>query len=1113
MSENKNYVVYHCHSDLSNLTAGTKADSTTSFIKYLDRAKELGMTAISISEHGNLAHHFKKKMEAEKRGLKYIHGMEAYITENVDRNGEMFRDNYHFGLYAKNFEGYKELNKLSSQSFLGRNRDKQPDDGHFYYNPRISMEELKNTSDNIIITTACLGSPLWKMYQKANMLVKSSAEDAIKELYKVKLQEMIDFLTENKHRVFLEIQYHEHPEQLEYNMFLFNLSHDTGIPLIAGTDTHSIDEDHAKTRLKLLQAKGASYGEEDSFDLTFKSYDEIVDMFDKQGLLPKSVYLEAIENTNVFASMIETYTLDNSPKYPRLTDNPIEKFKEAINEGWIKRGVHLQSEEQQKIAKERIAEEFKTYEKLDAVDYMLLQKSITDWCHEEDITTGYGRGSVTGSYIAYLLGVTEMDSIKHNLFFFRFLNPHRQTLADIDTDIDSRKRHLAIKHVSEIEGIYFSEIITFNTSKVKNSIKEMGRALNMPLDLVKDLANECDEFVQNLKNNDEAKFKQYEDNYLSLMTGLKDKFPELHFYASMLEGTVVSLGTHPSGYLVSPIPLDENVGTLYSKTSKYPISQINMKELEELNYLKLDLLGLDNMGIIHDACKYAGIEELVPDNIDVNDMEVWNSMQEDTLGVFQMESNSANAYLKTLFAPEILDKLKESNPDIEMMNLLSMANGAIRPSGASYRDNLSNGIANDNGHPALNDFLSDTAGYLIYQEQIMQFLVQFCNFTESESDTVRRGLAKKIGTEQYLPQIRDGFVGFMKEHWNETEEHSLEMLESFLKVIEDASSYGFSINHSQAYSYIGYACAWLKVHYPIHFITAILNMNSGKSKDLDNTPKIMDYARKLDIKVKSIRFGLSHGEYSFNLEENAIYKGIASIKFLNYKIVDQLNAIYNPDRKEKFFVDLCYKMATRTNIQSNQMDILLKLDYFKDYGRKEVLGVIYNEFAKGKDRFGKNLKEGTQAVRMRRLRMLEKYIKSNEKKIPKTAFSEQIKFELDMLGYAITVFPEVSYDYFYVMDINVRYTPVLILYRMADGVIMKAKVKKKTFYIDVEGEDGYIQNQESIYAEDIIEVLSVNSEFGWKHIGNGEFERNKNKIEDYLTEYKIVRPSILRKSV
>ena len=317
MSENKNYVVYHCHSDLSNLTAGTQADSTTPFIKYLDRAKELGMTAISISEHGNLAHHFKKKMEAEKRGLKYIHGMEAYITDNVDRNGKMERDNYHFGLYAKNFEGYKELNKLSSQSFLGRNREKQPDDGHFYYNPRISLDELKNTSDNIIMTTACLGSPLWQMYKKANMPVKNSEEDAIKELYKHKLQDMIDFLTANKHRAFLEIQYHQHSEQVEYNQFLLNVHFETGIPLIAGTDTHSINEEYAKARLKLLQAKGESYGEEDDFDLTFKTYDEVVDMFDKQGVFLKKTYLEAIDNTNKLADMIEPYTLDG----PRTTGN------------------------------------------------------------------------------------------------------------------------------------------------------------------------------------------------------------------------------------------------------------------------------------------------------------------------------------------------------------------------------------------------------------------------------------------------------------------------------------------------------------------------------------------------------------------------------------------------------------------------------------------------------------------------------------------------------------------------------------------------------------------------------------------------------------------------
>ena len=191
------------------------------------------------------------------------------------------------------------------------------------------------------------------------------------------------------------------------------------IPLIAGSDCHSLNKEHAYARNLFLKSKGANYGDEDQFDLTFKSYSEFVQMFEKQDALPRNVYLEAIHNTNVMADMVEEFTLDKTPKYPRMYDKPIEIFQKKINEGVVKRGIDKFPKEKKKEYFDRIKEEFDTYVKLDAVDYMLLQKDIIDWCHNKEIYQGYGRGSVNGSLIAYVLGITEMDSIKHKLNFFR----------------------------------------------------------------------------------------------------------------------------------------------------------------------------------------------------------------------------------------------------------------------------------------------------------------------------------------------------------------------------------------------------------------------------------------------------------------------------------------------------------------------------------------------------------------------------------------------------------------------------------------------------------------------------------------------------------------------
>lgn len=421
--ECKTYVPYHMHSSLSNPTSGQKADCTTNYDLYLEKAKEYGIEAFGFSEHGNILNHVKKKQAIEKHGMKYIHGIEAYLTEKIEYDEEgkpvnLVRDNYHWIMIAKNFEGYKELNTLISNSF-------SKEDGHFYYNPRITFDEMKNTSDNIIMTTACLASPLWQLYKKANGFgkFKNKDENAQKEL-----DSMIEWIKENKHRVFLEVQYHTESEQVQFNQMLLRISNQTGAKLIAGTDTHALNDDYAETRKVFLESKGASYGNEDEFDLTFKSYDEVVELFDKQGALMKHTFLEAIHNTNLLGDMIEPFEHDSSPKYPKLYDDSESVFKEKINEGFIKRGLNLKENKKEYL--DAIDAEFKVYKETGSIDYMLLQKYIIDWCHEQGIYQGYGRGSVNGSIIAYILGITEMDSVKHGLNFFRFLNPDRVSLPD-----------------------------------------------------------------------------------------------------------------------------------------------------------------------------------------------------------------------------------------------------------------------------------------------------------------------------------------------------------------------------------------------------------------------------------------------------------------------------------------------------------------------------------------------------------------------------------------------------------------------------------------------------------------------------------------------------------
>ena len=386
-----NYTVLHLHTMYGN---GGFIDSTVKYTEYVDKAVELGMKSIAFTEHGSVYSWYKKKMYCEENGLKYIHGIEAYVTESLE---EKVRDNYHVCLYAKNFEGFKEINKLSSKSF------NRKEENRYYYNPRITLDELLNTSDNIIVTTACLGGTL------------SKGHSGIKDKF-------LKFLSENKHRCFLEIQHHMASEQILYNKYLYEISKKLNIPLVIGTDTHCLDESESRTILQ--RSKKIFFDEESGWDLTFKSYNSLVEAFKKQNSLDMDIVLEAINNTNVISDMIEEFQLDYTNKYPFISDNAEEIIRRKIEIGYKKKGLDRE------FYKDRVEYELDTYKKNGALQFVLLEDMVKSYCREENIRYGYSRGSVSGSMIAYLLELTDINSVEWNLSFERFMSPDRVSLAD-----------------------------------------------------------------------------------------------------------------------------------------------------------------------------------------------------------------------------------------------------------------------------------------------------------------------------------------------------------------------------------------------------------------------------------------------------------------------------------------------------------------------------------------------------------------------------------------------------------------------------------------------------------------------------------------------------------
>ena len=1059
---NNNYVVYHLHSMLSN--GVTNIDSVTKYTEYVDYAKSLGMKAMAFSEHGCIFEWVHKKEYIEKSNMKYIHSSEVYLTEDND-NENKHRDNYHCILIAKNYDGVKELNKLISNSF---NRN----DYHYYYVPRITFDELFNTSDNIIITSSCLGGVL------------NNGNDNIKKKF-------LQFLIKNKHRSFLEIQHHNCKEQILYNKMLYIIHQKTNIPLIAGTDTHCLNEEHSKGRSILQKSKGVFFENEELWDITFKTYDELIKSYEIQNSLPKDIYIQAIDNTNNLADMIEPFELDYSHKYPKLYSNSEKVFKEKILKGIKQRGIDKYDNFDE--YKERIQYELDTYKHNGAIDFMLLEEDYKSALREQGVSFGYSRGSVSGSIIAYILGITEVDSIKYNLNFERFMNRERINLADIDTDWSKKDRYKVREYLFNKKGLYCCDIITFNTIALKGAIKDVGRALGMSIDETQKISDAV--------YKDENKKDCIDDNY-------KNKYAELFKYVDIVKGTVVSIGNHPAGIVVSPYPVDEWFGLCSTKSNEYMISQINMKEIDSLSFVKLDVLGLDCVGLINETCDLANIPRITPDNIPFDDMKVWNEIKEDCTMIFQFESSYAGEYIKQLFSDETIKNIKSQNDNFSYIELMAMANGAIRPAGASYRDELSRGIYRDNGHKSLNDFLSSTLGFLVYQEQIIGFLNEFCGYTMGEADLVRRHFSKKMGTEDDIPKIKSGFIKTMKEKYNVEKDKSEELITNFIQVIIDASNYLFSLNHAIPYSFLGFAVGYLRCYYKLETVTTALNIYE---EDNDKCLQILDYAKRNNINILPIKFGKSLSKYTMDKENNNIYKGISCIKYCNSKIADELMEL-SKNKKYDNFIDLLFDIKN-TSIDNRQLKILIVLNFFSDFGNNHYLLKVFETFN------GLKPIKILNKSKIERLGIDEYLVKKYSEKETKCQYSyidklglinaicktykndslsikEQVKYEMEYLEYTTYTNNKIDDSYYIVINYKTYKDvtrPYFTLRNIKTGIEIPTRITQSKIY------------KESPFGEYSILKIEPNGfveKFKKKNI-NGEWKES-DEIEKILDCYEVI---------
>lgn len=1111
----KNYTVTHLHDTTSNCNG--YSDSCTSYKDYIKLAKKQNMRAIAFTNHGGIYDWIRKKQDCDKAKIKYIHGIELYVCTELEENER----GYHICLYAKNYDGVLELNELYSLSTSKGKRDDKTD-RHFYFNPRISLSELMNTSDNIIITTACFNSMLWKKTVESkevfmNEEISNEEKISISEKALEYRNKMLMFMSKNKYRCFLEIQYHNHKYQIEYNQLLLEWSKLYKIPLIAGTDTHSSNDYKAECRKILQKSKNSYYGDEDAFDLTWKTYEELISAFKNQNSIPENYWMDAINNTNVLSDMVEDFKLDKSFKYPNLYgENASIIFKETILKKYNEKIKNNTIDESNPKYKIQLNEEFKIFKKQGMESFMLFMSELCDWCKDNDIPYGFCRGSVGGSLVAYILDIIDLDPVIWNTVFSRFVNADRISLGDIDIDFAPKDRDKVYQYIiKRIGNKNTAYIAQFGTLQDRGTIDVLTKGLDYAdLDEVAIIKDEFEKiyleycgiiqaevnleeldldtstidfdnnkiYLNQIRNKNA--FKKADELYNSFQD-LKATNKDLFYYFEGLKGTIISKGNHPSGIIGSPIALQNNLGIYYKDGDEnIPISVCAMKAVDSVNFTKFDILGLKTIGILKDTYKYISSHYLKSHEINWNDKNVWDDMIKSRIGVFQFEGDFAFSLLKKLSPVKIKD--------------MSLANASLRPSGKSYRDRLIAREFNKNPSSEIDELLKDNNGFLVYQEDTIKFLTDICGFDGALADTTRRAIGKKDIEllNAQLPKILEGYCKVSKQPREIAEEE----VKAFIQIISDSSEYQFGYNHSTGYSMNGYACVRLRTYYPLEFITAYLNNADNKEDIIMGT----QLAKERNIKINSPKFRYSRSNYSFNKTTNSVYKGMESIKEISKKCSEELYELRN--NKYDTFIDLLRDIKN-TSLNSLQLTILIKLEFFSEFGGSQYLldvVEVFNKYATAKTLTKSKLDEKTMAIVSKYCTETNKQLKildnigimdeliKNLDKDKNIILFDRLKSEAEFYGYITYINPEMDEDIYFVSEITKKFThPQIYLYNISSGENINIKCKIKTF------------NANKFAVGDIIKVYDVRDENKWRKTSEG-FEMLQEK-EPILKSYSIIQ--------
>ena len=863
------YVHLHCHTQYSLL------DGASDIGSMMAKAAQDGQKGVALTDHGNMFGAFKFVAEAERNDVKPIIGCEFYLVEDRHRKtfsrarGEQDK-RFHQLLLAKNQEGYVNLSKLCSLGFI---------EGLYSKFPRIDKELIVKHHEGLIATSCCIGAEIPQAILQGKP-----------ELAEEKLKWWLELFGED---FYIEIQRHRGLENIDglgvsqedVNQELIRLARKYNVKLIATNDSHYLEEDDYAPHDILLCINTNSLVESEkrfkfpSSDFFFKTQEEMNNLF--------SDVPEAVANTIDVFDKIDKLTLARDVLLPAFPipqgfNTQDEYLRHLTYQGAQRRYGTITPD-----IKERLDFELEVIRNSGYPGYFLIVQDFTTTAREMGVSVGPGRGSAAGSAVAYCIGITNVDPIKYDLLFERFLNPERISMPDIDIDFDDEGRQKVIDYVIDKYGQnQVAQIVTYGTMAAKMSLRDVGRVLNVPLPDVDRVAKtfpvhlkaklktvladgDIDPKLKGKLNSEDIE-KAYQ--FRALAAG-NDEIGQMIRTARKLEGSVRNTGIHACGVVITPDEITKYVPVKIDKDSNMLVSQFDNSVAEDAGLLKMDFLGLKTLTIIKSAVrmvKETHGAELVPDDFPLDDKLTYELFQRgETVGIFQYESPGMQKYMKEL-TPTAFE-------DLIAMNAL------YRPGPLEYIPNF---IARKHGRepitfdlPAMEEYLSGTYGITVYQEQVMLLSQKLAGFTKGEADKLRKAMGKKKKKliDQMHPKFIEGGVA---------KGHPEDVLNKVWKDWEAFASYAFNKSHSTCYAFVAFQTAYLKAHYPAEFMAAVLTHNKN---DISKITFFLRECKRMGLTVLGPDINQSVSDFSVNKEGHILF-GLSALKGVGEGPVDEILA-------------------------------------------------------------------------------------------------------------------------------------------------------------------------------------------------------------------------------